>query len=64
MSVHYYEHHICRVCGREYECSCICATLPSLEAPEPGTCCPDCGRLVSIVGYCASCDDPRTHEED
>ena len=27
--------------------------LPSIEAPEPGSCCPECKEPLAIVGWCA-----------
>jgi len=44
--------------------------LPSLDAPEPGTVCPNCGRELVITDYCGACaehdrlrDDPLRLEE-
>lgn len=31
--------------------------LPSLEEPDPGTCCSKCGEPVRIEGFCARCHD-------
>lgn len=39
--------------------------LPDLEAPEPGTVCPDCGEYVEVTGFCGVCEErnnPRTLE--
>jgi len=30
---------------------------PSLEAPEPGAICPKCGEYLSLVDYCAVCEE-------
>lgn len=40
--------------------------LPDLEAPEPGTTCPDCGAVADgVKGFCADCHDrhPMTISE-
>ena len=29
--------------------------LPSLDEPEPGTCCQRCAEPLRIVGFCAPC---------
>jgi len=29
--------------------------LPSLEAPEPGACCPRCAEPLRIVDFCGAC---------
>lgn len=31
------------------------APLPSLEEPEPGTCCDRCGEPLRLVRFCAPC---------
>jgi hypothetical protein len=41
------------------------ATKPDLEAPEPGTACPDCGEYTEVTGFCGVCEErrnPRTLE--
>ena len=41
------------------------AALPDLEAPEPGTVCPDCGEYTEVTGFCGVCEErnnPRTLE--
>jgi hypothetical protein len=44
--------------------------LPSLEEPEPGSFCGDCGEPIRVAGYCGRCaehehrrDDPLRLEE-
>ena len=33
--------------------------LPDLEAPEPGTVCPDCGELTEVTGMCGVCEERK-----
>ena len=33
--------------------------LPDLEAPAPGTCCPDCGEATEVKGFCGVCADRK-----
>jgi predicted amidophosphoribosyltransferase len=40
--------------------------LPSIEAPEPGTLCPDCGRELQIIDprYCGACAEHERRRDD
>ena len=34
-------------------------SLPDLEAPEPGTTCPDCGEYTEVTGFCGVCEERK-----
>ncbi len=36
------------------------APLPSLEEPEPGTCCPHCAEPMVLEGFCGECYERET----
>lgn len=39
-------------------------SLPALDAPEPGTVCPDCGRDLVISGFCGACAEHERRRDD
>ncbi len=39
-------------------------TPPSIEEPDPGSCCPDCGCPIRVVQFCPDCYERSMQERE